>query len=325
MRLGQKIAELRKKNNLSQEDLAEEMNVSRQAVSKWESNQSIPDIEKIVNLSEFFGVTTDYLLKSGNPSFEFKPKAIATEEKRPILSDDLVQKYLFAAKKSSRLYALAAALVVFSPVCICFTASWVSFLSSRDGQLSYTISIIGFAAAVITIAIAIGFLVYSFFNMREFKQLKEQNFDFIEEKKRLTSTIQEFHQTNDRYVILACVLGVLSIICPMIDGLSQFSSAESLITWGIFFLILSIALYLLVFYVLQKNYLSILIKRKKYLPTNLHKLFVYGSWAYLFIVLGLYYIFDRYFINIFNSSNIVYLGIIIYCLFTYFFIKEKAE
>lgn len=49
MRLGQKIADLRKKNNLSQEGLAEKMNVSRQAVSKWESEQSIPDIEKIVN------------------------------------------------------------------------------------------------------------------------------------------------------------------------------------------------------------------------------------------------------------------------------------
>ena len=60
MRLGQKITELRKKNNLSQEALAEKMNVSRQAVSIWESDQSIPDIEKIVNLSELFGVTTDY-------------------------------------------------------------------------------------------------------------------------------------------------------------------------------------------------------------------------------------------------------------------------
>ncbi len=63
MKLGQKIAELRKKSGLSQEALAEKMNVSRQAVSKWESNQSIPDIEKIVDLSELFGVTTDYLLK----------------------------------------------------------------------------------------------------------------------------------------------------------------------------------------------------------------------------------------------------------------------
>ena len=47
MRLGQKIAELRKKDHLFQEDLAEKMNVSRQAVSKWESEQLIPDIEKL--------------------------------------------------------------------------------------------------------------------------------------------------------------------------------------------------------------------------------------------------------------------------------------
>lgn len=55
MRLGQKIAALHKKNHLFQEALAEKMNVSRQAVSKWESEQAIPDIEKIVALSELFG------------------------------------------------------------------------------------------------------------------------------------------------------------------------------------------------------------------------------------------------------------------------------
>lgn len=325
MRLGQKIADLRKKNNLSQEDLAEEMNVSRQAVSKWESDQSIPDIEKIVNLSEFFGVTTDYLLKNGTPSFEFKSEDIATEEKMPVLSNDLVQKYLFAVKRNSKLRALAAALVVFSPVCIYFAGALAIFLGPRNDQLPFIISLIGYATTVVTIAISLGLLVYSIFNMREFTQLKGQNFDFIEEKKRLTSTIQEFHQTKDKYVVFACVLGVLSIISPMIDGFSHFSSMGSLIAWGIFFLILSIALYLLASYVFYKNYLSILIKRKKHLPTNLHKLFIYGSWFYLFVVLGLYYIFSRYFVDMFSAPNILYLGIISYCLFTHFFIKEKAE
>lgn len=81
MKLGQKIAELRKKSGLSQETLAEKMNVSRQAVSKWESNQSIPDIEKIVDLSELFGVTTDYLLKNGTPSFELPGKTTEEETK----------------------------------------------------------------------------------------------------------------------------------------------------------------------------------------------------------------------------------------------------
>ena len=63
MILADKIIHLRKKMGWSQEELAEEMNVSRQAVSKWESAQSVPDLAKILQLSALFCVTTDYLLK----------------------------------------------------------------------------------------------------------------------------------------------------------------------------------------------------------------------------------------------------------------------
>ena len=62
MILADKIIKLRKKNGWSQEELAEKMNVSRQAVSKWEGAQTIPDLGRILQLSELFGVTTDYLL-----------------------------------------------------------------------------------------------------------------------------------------------------------------------------------------------------------------------------------------------------------------------
>ncbi len=63
MILAEKITLLRKQNNWSQEDLAEELGISRQSVSKWESGTSIPDLDKIVKLSALFGVSTDYLLK----------------------------------------------------------------------------------------------------------------------------------------------------------------------------------------------------------------------------------------------------------------------
>ncbi len=63
MILADKIIRLRKKNGWSQEELAEKMQVSRQAVSKWESAQAIPDLEKILALGRLFGVTTDYLIK----------------------------------------------------------------------------------------------------------------------------------------------------------------------------------------------------------------------------------------------------------------------
>lgn len=63
MNLAEKLQQLRKKNNLSQEQLADKLGISRQSISKWESEQSTPEIDKIVQLSEIFGVTTDYLLK----------------------------------------------------------------------------------------------------------------------------------------------------------------------------------------------------------------------------------------------------------------------
>lgn len=63
MILADKIIEERKKNGWSQEELAEKLGVSRQSVSKWESAQSVPDLNRILNMSKIFGVSTDYLLK----------------------------------------------------------------------------------------------------------------------------------------------------------------------------------------------------------------------------------------------------------------------
>ncbi len=61
--IGTKIYELRLKNNLSQDILAEKLGVSRQAISKWENSQSVPELEKIVLMSEIFGVSIDYIVK----------------------------------------------------------------------------------------------------------------------------------------------------------------------------------------------------------------------------------------------------------------------
>ena len=65
--LADRIQQLRKQNGLSQEQLAEQLHVSRQAVSKWESAQTQPDLDKILAMSELFQVTTDYLLKGTQP------------------------------------------------------------------------------------------------------------------------------------------------------------------------------------------------------------------------------------------------------------------
>lgn len=67
MMLGEKIHQLRKARGLSQEELAGQLTISRQAISKWELGESVPDTENVVQLSKIFGVSTDYLL---NDEFE---------------------------------------------------------------------------------------------------------------------------------------------------------------------------------------------------------------------------------------------------------------
>ena len=68
MTISDRIRELRRKRGISQEELAEQLGISRQAVSKWESGQSMPDLDKIILLSDYFDVTTDYLLKGIQPT-----------------------------------------------------------------------------------------------------------------------------------------------------------------------------------------------------------------------------------------------------------------
>ncbi len=67
MNIADRIQDLRKAKGISQEELADKIGVSRQAVSKWESEQSTPDIDKVILLSDYFETTTDYLLKGIEP------------------------------------------------------------------------------------------------------------------------------------------------------------------------------------------------------------------------------------------------------------------
>lgn len=67
MAFGERLANLRKAKGLSQEQLAEELDLTRQTISKWELDQSTPDIDYLVQLSDFFGVSTDYLIKGELP------------------------------------------------------------------------------------------------------------------------------------------------------------------------------------------------------------------------------------------------------------------
>ena len=81
MKLGDKIIALRKARGMSQEQLAQHLEVSRQSVSKWELNEAIPDLNRVVAISELFGVTTDYLLKEEGREYQ----EVTSEASEPTL------------------------------------------------------------------------------------------------------------------------------------------------------------------------------------------------------------------------------------------------
>ena len=118
MILAEKIMQLRKKNGWSQEELAEQLNVSRQSVSKWESAQSIPDLNKILLMSELFGVTTDYLLKDDAAEEPSEPQVEVT----PINSDahfvsmEDANRFLDAKELTAPRIALGISLCILAPI-----------------------------------------------------------------------------------------------------------------------------------------------------------------------------------------------------------------
>ena len=83
--IGERIYELRKQNNMSQGDLADELDVSRQTISKWENDSSVPEADKIVRLCEIFSTSTDYILRGIDAS-----KTVQDEKLETIIKEKMI-------------------------------------------------------------------------------------------------------------------------------------------------------------------------------------------------------------------------------------------
>ena len=131
MILADKIIELRKKKGWSQEQLAEQLDISRQSVSKWESGTSIPDLERIVKLSEIFSVSTDYLLKDEIETVDETLTVIeetaenVKEENRRSVSLEEAGGYMELVEKSAKNIALGVLLCILSPTALILLAGLV--------------------------------------------------------------------------------------------------------------------------------------------------------------------------------------------------------
>ncbi len=112
MSLSKKIYELRKSNGMSQEALAEKINVSRQSVSKWESGETVPEIDRIIELSKVFNVSTDYLLLSGEVE-TLTNRTKQLEKQHEDLQETIKKEHIKSFRILSSCFIYAIALAVF--------------------------------------------------------------------------------------------------------------------------------------------------------------------------------------------------------------------
>lgn len=234
MILADKIIRLRKKNGITQEELADKMNVSRQAVSKWEGAQSIPDLDKILQLSTLFGVTTDYLLKDEIEDEELTDDATYnTAVKR--ISVEEANAYIDERKKASRRIAIATFLCILSPI----TLIVLSILSELpDSAISETAAgAVGLTVLFAFILCAVPIYIYCGFKNQPYEFL-DKNIPFELEygvKGIVTEKKNAFRPTYIAYNIIATCACIFSVIPLM---LLSFAENEILIAVALAFLMI---------------------------------------------------------------------------------------
>ena len=174
MILADKIIEERKRIGLSQEELAEKLNVSRQSVSKWEGAQSIPDINRIIMLAEIFGVTTDYLLKDDAVRDEGEPVKESAEHPRNArtLSLEEANQFIRIREKYAPQIAFGVMLCIWSPIAIILLGGL-----QEDKIINISENAVGGLGTIfliLMIAVAVALFIRSGSKLGEFKYLEKE-------------------------------------------------------------------------------------------------------------------------------------------------------
>jgi len=223
MILADKIISLRKKNGWSQEDFAEKMNVSRQAVSKWESAQSVPDLEKILKMSEMFGVTTDYLLKDDKVEEEYTDapdEAVLHSIKDGEVSEIPIRRvtmaeaneYLALRAEASKKISLGVLLCIAAPIFLLASISIIEIiLGITSGGTSAVNPFIGIVGMLVLVAVAVILFITVGNKCAHFAFLDTEPFEteygvsgMVKERQK------QFSETYSRFNLIGVVMCVLS-------------------------------------------------------------------------------------------------------------------
>lgn len=255
MILADKITDLRKKNGWSQEELANQLGVSRQAVSKWESASSIPDLDKIVKMSIIFGVSTDYLLKDSleerrdtEEILECNTAELGMDDEKGIrmISMETANVYLDLLRNISSRIALGVSLCILSPIML---IGLTGVSDKKEGMILSAEAAVGIGMTILLLMVAVAVAVFIIYGR------KIEIYDFLEkepielaygvkglvEKEKLG-----YEAVHSRKLVLGIVLCILSAVPIMVLAVSDKNEMLTILGVNLCLILVSIGVYLLV-------------------------------------------------------------------------------
>lgn len=242
--LSEKIMTLRKKKGWSQEELAEKLDISRQSVSKWESASSVPDIDKIIQLSHIFGVSTDWLLKDEEETEVVLREEEYEETDVKVVSMEEAGRFIELERKLAIPRALATALCVLSPVPLILLSG-----ISELGNMAITEDMAGgtgVAVLLILLAVGVAVLVFSENRLEKYEYIEKEIITLQYGVKGMASKKkEEFSGIYNLCITSGTVLCILGVV-PLLM-MAAFSAADIVYIYGVCILLAMVSVAVLMF------------------------------------------------------------------------------
>ena len=226
MILADKIIENRKKNGWSQEELADKLGVSRQSVSKWEGAQAVPDMKKIIQMSEVFGVSTDYLLIDDieEPELpEVAPVDNGLEETVREVSMEEANAFLGHNEKAASIISTGVMMCILSPVILILLGG---LAEAEKISMNETVAgMVGTMVVLVMVAAAVGMFLMMGMRGKQYDYL--ENLD-IDTEYGVSGMAKErrsqYAEKHSRLLIVGIMLCIIAAIPMLILSMSGYSN-----------------------------------------------------------------------------------------------------
>ncbi len=226
MILADKIIENRKKNGWSQEELADKLGVSRQSVSKWESAQAMPDMKKIVQLSEVFGVSTDYLMKDEIEADQASGAMLVDdglEETVRRVSMEEANAFLVYNERAASRISTGVMMCILSPVMLILLGGLAE--AGAITMAEETAGACGLVILLLMVAAAVGMFIREGMRGKQHEYLEKAN---IDTEYGVSGMVKErshaYGEKHSRLLILGVMLCIVGAVPIMIAQFTRYTN-----------------------------------------------------------------------------------------------------